>query len=339
MGILTLAVALGGSPVRAEVRASEPLAVVNGEAITDKDIERTLWQKLSPLEEQIYSLKRQELENLIAMRLLAQEAKRRGISVAALLEAEVTARVAPVTEAEIELIYQVGKSTARGDETTVRQSIRTRLQQARIAERRANFVGLLREQSTVQVNLQPPPLVRAPVTVKGAPVRGAPEASVAVVEFSDYHCPFCKRVQSTLAQLLERFPGKVRLVYRDLPLDSLHPEARRAAEAARCAQDQGKFWEYHDLLFAQAPKATTEDLRRYGEQVGLDGATFDRCLSDRAHRTTVQRDLDEGKRLGVTGTPAFFVNGRPLVGAQPLEAFVRVIEDELARIAALKVSE
>jgi protein-disulfide isomerase len=136
-------------------------------------------------------------------------------------------------------------------------------------------------------------------------------------------------VQATLAQLLERYPGKVKLVYRDLPLDSLHPEARRAAEAARCARDQGKFWEYHDLLFAGPPRAAPGDLERYAGQVGLDLAAFGGCVSGGAHRAAVQQDLDEAARLGLSGTPAFFINGRPLTGAQPLEVFVRIVEEEL----------
>ena len=152
-----------------------------------------------------------------------------------------------------------------------------------------------------------------------------------LVEFSDFQCPYCKRAQATLKQIIERYPGKVRHLFRDFPLESLHPEARRAAEAARCAQDQGKFWEYHDVLFANSPSLATDDLRRYAEQVGLEVPTFERCVSTGVHRATVQRDLEEGIRLGVNGTPAFFVNGRALHGAQPLEAFARVIEEELSR--------
>jgi protein-disulfide isomerase len=177
--------------------------------------------------------------------------------------------------------------------------------------------------------LQAPPVVRVEVPVDGAPVRGSADAAVTLVEFSDFHCPFCKQVQPTLTQILERYPGKVKLVYRDFPIDGLHPEARRAAEAARCARDQGKFWEYHDLLFAGPASAAPEELKRYAGQVGLDLTVFGPCLSAGVHRAAVQRDLDEGTRLGVTGTPGFFVNGRPLSGAQPLEAFARVIEEEL----------
>jgi protein-disulfide isomerase len=154
---------------------------------------------------------------------------------------------------------------------------------------------------------------------------------VTLVEFSDFHCPFCKRVQPTLEQLMVKYPKQVKLVFRDFPLDQLHPQARGAAEAARCAHEQGKFWEYHDLLFTNAPKASPDDLGKYAEQVGLDGKKFDVCLSDGSQQAAVQQDVEEGSRLGITGTPMFFINGRPLSGALPFEQFVQVIEEELAR--------
>jgi protein-disulfide isomerase len=173
-------------------------------------------------------------------------------------------------------------------------------------------------------------VTRLDVGIQGAPARGRADAPVTLVEFSDFQCPFCKRSQATLKQLQERYPGKLKLVYRDFPLDQLHPQARNASEAARCAGDQGKFWEYHDVLFTQAPQASPESLRRYAEQTGLDTAAFDRCLSSGLHREAVQRDVEEGTRLGVTGTPAFFINGRPVLGAQHIGAFTRVIDEELA---------
>jgi len=318
----------------ADVPGVEPLAEVNGETITAKDLEGALGARLSKLEEQIYDLKRQELDSLIARRLFAQEAANRGISVPALLDAEVTAKVSLVTEKEIDDFYQANKARMRGDETDVRQKIRAFLQQQKLTTRREVFVESLRSQGKVVVRLQPPPAIRAEVSIEGAPIRGAADASVTVVEFSDFECPFCKQTHPTLKQLLELYPGRVRLAYRDFPLDSIHPQARRAAEAARCAQDQGKFWEYHDVLFTQSPQLALEDLRRYAGQVGLDVTKFDGCVATGVHKAAVQRDLDEGNRLGITGTPAFFINGRTLTGAQPLEAFTRLIEQELARTAA-----
>ena len=330
---LILALMLSGPSSAADQTGAEPLAEVNGETITAKDLEGALGARLSKLEEQIYDLKSRELDSLIAQRLFAQEAAKRGISVAALLDAEVTGKVSLVTEKEIEDFYQANKARMRGDETEIRQKIRAFLQQQKLTARREAFVESLRSQGKVIVRLQPPATIRVEVSTDGAPIRGAADAPVTVVEFSDFECPFCKQTHPTLKQLLERYPGKVRLAYRDFPLDSIHPQARRAAEAARCAQDQGKFWEYHDLLFTQSPQLAPEDLRRYAGQVGVDVTKFDSCLAAGTHKAAVQQDLDEGIRLGITGTPAFFVNGRTLTGAQPLEAFTKLIDQELAGVA------
>jgi len=331
---LIFALTLSGSSFGADSSKNEPLAEVNGETITTEELNRALGAKLAKLEEQIYDLKRRELDSLVEQRLFAQEAAKRKISIAALLDAEVTAKVGLVTEKEIDDFYQANKARIRGDEVDVRQKIRAFLQQQKLASQRELFVQSLRTQGKVVVHLQPPPVIRVQVSTEGAPVRGAADAPVTIVEFSDFECPFCKQTQPTLKQLLERYPGKVRLAYRDFPLDSIHPQARRAAEAARCAQDQGKFWEYHDVLFTQSPQLALEDLRRHAGQVGLDVTKFDGCLAAGVHKATVQRDLDEGNRLGITGTPAFFINGRTLSGAQPLEAFTRLIEQELAGVAA-----
>jgi len=145
------------------------------------------------------------------------------------------------------------------------------------------------------------------------------------------HCPHCKRVQATLAKVLSRYGDKVKLVHRDFPIDRLHPQARKAHEAARCAHDQGRFWEYQVVLYVNAPKAGPAQLNAYAREVGLDLAAFERCLTGGTHRDAVQKDVEEGISLGVSGTPAFFINGRMLSGAKTLESFVRVIEEELAQ--------
>jgi protein-disulfide isomerase len=138
-------------------------------------------------------------------------------------------------------------------------------------------------------------------------------------------------VLPTLTQLESQYGDKVKLVFRDYPIDNLHLGARKAHEAAWCAHDQGKFWAYHDLVFANAPKASSEQLNTYAQEVGLDMPAFEQRVNSGAHQAMVQRDVEEGTRVGVTGTPAFFINGRLVSGAQPLESFVRVIEEELVR--------
>jgi protein-disulfide isomerase len=329
--ILSLLLALS-SPAGAGTPAkSEPLAEMNGEAITAAEVEQAIGAPLRNLEEQIYNLKRQKLEALIADRLLTREAAKRGLTVQALVDAEVTAKVGLVTEQEIETFYQANKAQLKGEEATVREQIRAHLQNQKLAAQRAAYVQSLRSQAKIVVHLQAPPVFRAEVSADGAPFKGPATAPVTLVEFTDFHCPFCKQVQPTLDQLLAKYTGKVKLVYRDFPIDQLHPQARRAHEAARCANDQGKFWPYHDRLYANAPKGSPEDLKAYAQEVGLDLPAFEQCFSSRKYQAAVQQDEDAGIRAGVTGTPAFFVNGRLLSGAQPLESFARLIDEELAR--------
>ena len=322
---------LGLPSMASTARAGEALAEVNGDTITADEVERSLATQLGKLQEQIYTLKRQRLEALIRERLLAQEAAKRGVSVPALLDAEVTPKVRLITEEDVEKIYQANKARFTGDEAEARERIRSQLQGQQVAAQREAFIQGLRLKSNVKVHLEAPPVVRAQVSVDGAPSKGPATAPVTIVEFSDFYCPFCKRVQSTLSAILAKYGDKVRLVYRDFPIPQLHPAAPKAAEAARCANDQGKFWPYHDLLHARAPKGSPDDLTAYANEVGLDVAAFEACLTSGKHAAGVKKDIEEGNRLGIDGTPGFFVNGRSLAGAQPLEAFVTVIEDELAR--------
>jgi protein-disulfide isomerase len=310
-----------------------PIAEINGENIMVEEIDQALGVRLTNLQEQMHVLKRGQLDSLIAQRLLAQEARRRGISIAALLDAEVTAKVSLVTETEIEAVYQASRPNFQGSENDQKEKVRSSLQQRKLVVQREKYVQSLREHSTVVDRLQAPPVMRVEVSTVGAPVRGQDSAPITVVEFSDFHCPFCKRVQPTLSQLLDHYPGKVKVVFRDFPLAQLHPQAARAAEAARCAQDQGKFWEYHDVLFEQAPKASDDDLKHYAKEVGLDAEQFAHCVSKSLHRDTVLRDVQEGTQLGISGTPAFFVNGRFVNGAQPFDKFAQIIDDELVRLA------
>jgi protein-disulfide isomerase len=310
---------------------AEPLAEVDGQAITAEEVEKAIAAQLSKLEEQIYTLKSQKVEALIAERLLAREAAKRGMAVQALLDAEVTTKVALATEQEIETFYQANKARLKGDEATVREQIRAHLQKQKLAAQREAFVQSLRSQANVVVHLKAPAVFRAEVSMDGAPFKGPATAPLTIVEFTDFHCPFCKRVLPTLGQLESQYGDKVKLVFRDYPIDNLHPGARKAHEAARCAHAQGKFWAYHDALFANAPKTRPEQLKAYAEEVGLDLPAFEKCLNSGTYQATVQPDVEEGSRVGVTGTPVFFINGRLVSGAQPLESFVRVIEEELAR--------
>jgi len=314
--------------------ADEPLAVVDGVAISSEEVEKSLAGQLSKLEEQIYNLKRQKLDALINEKLLAKEAAKRKLTVPALLDAEVTSKVGLVTEQEIEKFYQENKAQIQGEQAQVRDQIRAHLQNQKLGTKREEFLKSLRSQAKVVVNLKPPPIQRVEVSIQGAPFKGGDKAPVTIVEFSDFHCPFCKRVVPTLAQLESKYGEKIKLVFRDFPIESLHPGASKAHEAARCAEEQGKFWVYHDKLFAGPANSSPELFNRFAKEVGLQPVAFETCLSSGKHQATIKKDIEEGQRLGVAGTPAFFINGRLFTGAQPLEAFGRVIDEELARAAS-----
>src|SRR5581483_6667005 len=148
---------------------------------------------------------------------------------------------------------------------------------------------------------------------------------------SDFQCPFCKRFHdTTLPVLLKKYEGKIRFAYRDFPISSIHPYAQGAAEAAECAYAQNKFWDYHDLLFQDQQRLTADDLLTYAKQLKLDMTAFKDCLDSRKYAQEVQSDYQAGLTLSINGNPTFFVNGRMLVGAQPLEVFTSYIDAELA---------
>lgn len=311
--------------------ASEPVATVDGTPITRADLDALIAPQLAKLDEQAHQLRRQQLDELIGDRLLDAEARRRNIDRAALEKAEIASKVTPVTEAEIATFVQANRARLPPDPSPLMPQIRQYLAEQRETERRDAFLEELRKKSKVEVLLKPPPVFRALIDLAGTPARGPDSAKVTVVEFSDFHCPYCKRVQPTLTQLLAKYPKDVRLVYKHMPLDQLHPQARRAAEASWCAQQQGKFWEYHDVLYAGGPDGSDQALTTVATRIGLNLPAYQQCMSAGQASAEVQKQVEEGAKYGVQGTPGFFVNGRFINGAVPLETFVRIVDEELAR--------
>jgi protein-disulfide isomerase len=165
-------------------------------------------------------------------------------------------------------------------------------------------------------------------------MRGNAAAVVSIVEFGDFQCPYCRAVQPVLEQLLQKYAGRVSISFRDLPLRQIHPQAQQAAEAARCVGDQGKFWEYHDALYASQAKLGAADLLDQARAIGADTGQFQECLNSGKFRTQIQKDVEAAALAGVNATPMFFINGIQFSGAQPLSAFESVIGPELARVEA-----
>jgi protein-disulfide isomerase len=193
-------------------------------------------------------------------------------------------------------------------------------------------------QTTVQIPVAQAPVptqasqfVHYDIPADGFPSLGPADAPITIVEFSDFQCPFCKRFHDETSQtLLAAYPDQIRFVYRHLPLTSIHPEAFPAAEASMCANEQNSFWQYHDAIFANQQNMDQELFLQIAGDLNLDMTAFQDCLASQKYREQIQADADLALSLGVNATPTFFINGLAVVGAQPLEAFKQVIDQELA---------
>jgi protein-disulfide isomerase len=268
-----------------------------------------------------YQFRRESLDRLIERRVVEAEAKRRGLDVEDLVRQEVEASN-PVTRADLVKFFAENRARMRGvafDDVSPR--IQEYLEGQRAQEARRAMVA----RAAVNVELEPP---RVEVSSDG-PALGPETAPVTVVEFSDFQCPFCRQASGVVRSLAEKYPEEVRIVYRHLPLDSIHPRARAAAEASACAADQGLFWEYHDRLFSSPQAFGDDDLRRHAREIGADAEAFDACVEKREHAATVEADAAAASELGITGTPAFAINGILLFGLQSEEALDRLIRAEL----------
>jgi protein-disulfide isomerase len=318
--------ALSGRTIGAAEPVGEPVALVDGEAVSAQQLDASDAADLRQLETKIFDIKQRALDRLIEKRLLAHEAARAQLSVPQLLDREVYGKLSAPTDAEVTSYYAGVKDRVDKPLEDVRAQIAAILTENQRKDAYKAYVDRLRARAHIDVFLEPP---RTQVAIDPQRVRGPANAPITIVEFADFECPYCAAVEPTLRKLIAKYPSQIRLAYRDFPLSS-HPHAWPSAEAARCALAQGKFWEYHDLLFNNQPKRDEGDLAQFATTVHLDLAKFSECVAQRSYAADVQRDLDVGEGLDINGTPAFFINGISVEGAVPLERFSHVIDTELA---------
>jgi protein-disulfide isomerase len=312
----------------AQASGGDVVAEVNGAPISAAELEAKASRRMASLRQQEYDIRREVLDDMITDRLLDAEAKRRGISRDELQRREVDARAEKPSEEQIDTIYEQNKDRFAGQskqEAVAR--IREALAQRALSERRTAYAKQLRDAARVVVRLEAP---RVAVAIpREAPAQGPASAPVTIVEFTDYQCPFCHRAQSVIDELLSRYKGRVRLVHLDFPLDG-HPQATPAARAARCAGEQGRFWDYHHGLMTEPGPLDDADLKRRAASLGLSARAFATCLASTKHDAAIRAQVRQGEDLGVTGTPAYFINGRMVSGARPIDTFTEVIDSELA---------
>ncbi len=261
----------------------------------------------------------------MAEQLVALEAAAQGLSDEELLEKE-TSNFEEPTEVEVDVFYEANQQRLQGPRTQLLPMIRQYLADQKKEQIYQDFVDQLKTKYGVVTHFQP---LRMNVVTEGHPSHGPADAPVTIVEFSDFECPYCRSMLGTIKNVQETYGEKVRLVYRQFPLNSIHPNAQRAAEASLCANEQGKFWEMHDLMFEDQSGLSVEALTQKAKTLELDDATFETCLSSNKYAEQVKKDVMDGTVVGVTGTPAVFINGRPLVGNVPFSDVAQIIDDEL----------
>ena len=306
---------------------SQVVAMVGTRSITLAEAEQAIALPLHQVEEQRMKLLHESIQRLIDEELLSAEATRLGITVPTLIEkaseSETVARLAGLPG-----------PVRRATQPSQQQALLSPVQHPDEASRiRQALLVQLRRQATIQVKLPQPELPVLQVSADDDPWLGADHAPVTIIEFSDFECPYCQRAVSTLKELLQLYPGKLKLVYRNFPGPN-HQQALAAAEAAQCAAEQHRFWDYHDALFNRLPSDAAWNFPGLADTLGLSQSSFNACAQDHRYRAEVLKDLQDGLNLGVTSTPTFFINGRPLVGARPLADFQAIIDPLLKEPAS-----
>jgi protein-disulfide isomerase len=333
--VLIAGLCLGLTPAlqgQEESSSATVVAKVSGHNLTMADLQQKEGGKLLQAEYQYYLNERKALEELIDNRLLADEAQRLNISLDQLLNTEVYKGVKDPTEDQLEVYYE-GLDTQEPYEA-VRADVLEHLRELRRTKARAAYVENLRKQANINVMLQPP---TADVNIAKAYTKGSQDAPVVFVEFADYECPYCQKVNPQIQQLKKDYGDKLAIVYKDFPLP-MHHGSEKAAEAARCAGEQGKFWEYHDVLF-YSKQIDVDALKEHARVLKLDGEAFDTCLDSGRETNAVKQDLEEAKGLGLTGTPSFFVNGHFVSGVIDYGTLKDMVNQQLNYAAATHAKE
>lgn len=316
------------TPATGGASPNDVVAVVAGTEITLGQIEDAASGGLIRARQSRYDLLRGTLERLGIDEMMEKEAAERGVSVEELRLTEVEQKVVQPTERELERTYEANKHRAGGKSyQELRDSILMTITRERVAVRENYFVNELKAKYGFSVTL-PAPRVDLELT-DANPSKGNVGAPITFVEFGDFQCPYCRRAHPTVERVLDEYGDQIRYVFMDYPLAN-HDRAIPAAEAAYCAEEQGKYWDYVDHLMVMAGDLNDNDLRGRAEQLGLDVTEFMSCYTSGRHTDRITASLEAGDTFGVDRTPTFFINGRILTGSKSFETFKLIIDEELA---------
>jgi len=335
-----LASSLASSSTIRTDSSGDVAARVGNRTITLADVDAR-WQREQPAKymeamQELYDGRKKALKSVVGEVLIGAAATSRGMTVEQYVDVELTQRVQPVTENDV-LAFYAANADVLGNEPIARHRARledTLERRARDRAYDALISDLAAAGPAIGIFIDAP---RQSTTITdGDPSLGNRQAPVTIVAYSDFQCPFCARVEPTLKEIHKAYGDKVRIVWKDFPLTTIHPQAFKAAEASHCAAEQQRYWEYHDRLFANQARMTVAELKGHAAAIGLDPVAFTTCLDSSRYTARVQASLDAGAKLGVEATPTLLINGRTVSGAQPREVFASIIEEELARASVIK---
>ncbi len=307
------------------------VAKVGDRTITQLDLENFLSPQLAELEKQKAKIMEEGLAPLVERTLLEKEATEKSLSLNEYVQTAITSKTAPVTDQDIDLWYEENRARLQGRaKAEIAAQIRQFLQQEKTQEARSVVLGELRQKYPVEILLEP---MRVSLNDTGATIKGPSDAPITIVEFSDFECPACKGFNPALTQVLDTYGDNIRVVFRQFPLRSIHPKAQKAAEASLCARDQDKFWEMHDAMFEDQRNIGPTGLKVMATNLGLNAEGFGQCLDSGQYASVVQNDVNIAAGLGISGTPAVYINGREIApGKVPnFGQMAVVIDDELFR--------
>ena len=315
---------------------SNTVATIGGAAVvTSEQLDRAVATKMLSVRVREYEIRRAALDEILDEKLIARRAEQLGLTTDQLLWREVTSRTPEVTVEQLETAYATAKGRVKElppDEG--HRMLRDLMTAQRARERRGEYLQELRRQMNARVLLEAP---RVEVEAGGAPAEGRTDAPVTIVQFTDFQCPYCRTEAETLHSILIRYRDSVRIVYRHFPLP-IHPDAPKAAEAAGCAAEQGKFREYTQLLYANQKELSVPDLKKYAATAKLEVDAFSSCLDSGRQAATLKADAAAAKALSVSATPTLFINGRPAYGALSFNALARIVDEELDRVTASRAT-
>ncbi len=303
------------------------LARVGGQDVTEEDVRKVAGPSLAQAELQLYEARKDGIDQVIDDRLMEEAAAKQGVAKAEFVKKNVSDKV-QVNDKEIEKFYNENKAQMGGKKLDdVKTNIRGLLLRQAQEKYYGELTASLRKKSKVEILINAP---RMEIEEGDNPAIGPKDAPVKIIEFTDYQCPFCGKARPTVNQILSDYKGKVRYILRDFPL-SFHKDSVKAHEAAHCAGEQNKYWDMNKKLFGDQKNIKPDDLQKYAGEIHLNMDKFNTCLNSGKYTALIQQNQSYGESVGVSGTPAFFINGRMVSGARPFAAFKEIIDDELSR--------